>query len=139
MVHRRAGQRDASVTADIGATNAKYGGSIWFSKWLGGRNPPFMLSWQKYFREMVKGNSEDHVQGNTEDPAHVNSEDPVPLEPDTTPSPGAIKDLEKEKTGRENLFLKLEKTKAPLSIESAKPQGEVEWRWAHDHGHAHVI
>ncbi|XP_017136099.1 uncharacterized protein LOC108151765 isoform X3 [Drosophila miranda] len=110
--------------------------------------PPHQ-SWQKYFREMVKGNSEDQVQGNTEDPAQVNSEDPVPLEPDTTPSPGAIKDLRKEKTGRENnpvgslmteedsvgssmpmdyvdLFLKLEKTKAPRSIELPRPQAKLD-------------
>ncbi|XP_015043827.2 uncharacterized protein [Drosophila pseudoobscura] len=139
----KAGQRDASVTADIGATNAKYVEHL-FSKWLEDESS-IHVSWQKYFREMVKGNSEDQVQGNTEDPAQLNSEDPVPLEPDTTPSPGAIKDLEKEKTGRESslmtekdsvgssmpmdyvdLFLKLEKTKAPLSIEVPRPQAKLD-------------
>ncbi|XP_017136098.1 uncharacterized protein LOC108151765 isoform X2 [Drosophila miranda] len=136
-------QRDASVTADIGATNAKYVEHL-FSKWLEDESS-IHVSWQKYFREMVKGNSEDQVQGNTEDPAQVNSEDPVPLEPDTTPSPGAIKDLRKEKTGRESslmteedsvgssmpmdyvdLFLKLEKTKAPRSIELPRPQAKLD-------------
>ncbi|XP_041448492.1 uncharacterized protein LOC121403766 isoform X2 [Drosophila obscura] len=76
-------QRDVNID-DVGATNAKYMEHL-FAKWLKDESS-IHPSWQKYFREMVKENSEGQV----------------PVKPDGDVIPGAVKDMERETTEPES-------------------------------------